>query len=137
MVVCILDFTEYTRTFDIDCDFVTYYGIISAIPHEWKHILRQVDDAVLSSVCLIDKVNKCANVSRLFYSAYLENVQSDFTKHIQKWNSDLNVNLDKADFKAEFVEISTASICTNIRAFQYKFIHRIVKTNTFAFAICN
>ena len=75
------------------------------------------------------------NVSRLFYSAYLENVQSDFTKHIPKWNSDLNVNLDKADFKAEFVKISTASICTNIRAFQYKFIHRIVKTNTFAFAI--
>ena len=45
-----LDFTEFKRKFDIDCDFVTYYGIISAIPHEWKHILRQVDDAVLSSL---------------------------------------------------------------------------------------
>ena len=52
-----------------------------------------------------------------------------------KWNSDLNLELQTTEFLEEFTKLYKATISTTLRSFQYRFLHRVVKTNTFAYKI--
>ena len=36
----IMSYAEFTQKFNIQVDFVTYYGVICAIPTEWKDLIK-------------------------------------------------------------------------------------------------
>ena len=38
-----LSFVEFKNKYDITCDYLSYYGLIQAIPKPWKNILRGQD----------------------------------------------------------------------------------------------
>ena len=58
------------------------------------------------------------------------------TKHLNKWESDLGMNLETLiQWQDRFKRIYKATLDTKIRTFQFKFIHRRIATNKFLYRI--
>jgi hypothetical protein len=53
-------FNEFVDTYNVNINFVEYYGIISAIPNNWKQIILD-ENIKLDRICnqRVDKKNKC------------------------------------------------------------------------------
>ena len=47
-----------------------------------------------------------------------------------KWNDDLNNAIDEDYWEICFIQIHKCTISAKLRAFQYRFIHRIIYTNS-------
>ena len=112
--------------------FMRYYAIVCAIKSKWKNIFSQgnlkypCDDHKLELFLLKKQPTK------LCYSMFVSHVCLNLinTKHLNKWESDLSMNLDTLiQWQDRFKRIYKATLDTKIRTFQFKFINRRIATN--------
>ena len=114
---------------NIKVNYVVYYGIIEAIPASWRLKLRNVNNL---QPMVHDKLHKITNTKGTISSWVYQNLISKFAKFPQntvtKWDNILETNFAEPDWKTVFSNIYHTTISTNLRAFQFKFLHRILAT---------
>ena len=112
---------------DIRCTYVEYYGLISAIPVLWKRLLTNGLPAMVKSP--VQVLLNSESISKSAYQLLMEKCVG-FPHHlIQKWSADLNQEITMDKLKNSFSSLYKITISCNLRAFQFKFLHRILPTN--------
>ena len=130
-----LSFDQFNEKYHVGCNILMYYGIISAIPKEWKNILHTPVNAYPISIYPMYKLLNFPCVTRTFYRHFVSAIPFDISNVLTKWSSDLNMQIDMDEFVSEFVKFSKATISTTLRSFKYRFLYRVLKTNTFAVTV--
>ena len=116
--------------------FTLYYGLIASIPNSWRisgcHFLS-VNDANKLSDCEtnLNNIRLCKKVSPLVYNSLLTSLCATPIV-IDKWSYCF---VTREDWPSIFKAWHSSVRESKIRAFQFKFLHRIVPTNNFLFKI--
>ena len=63
-------FNEFVDTYNVNINFVEYYGIISAIPNNWKQI-------ILDENIKVDKIKAENKPCKYFYKLFIQRVQQE------------------------------------------------------------
>ena len=61
---CFLSFQSFRQKFHLNCNFLQYYGILSAIPSSWKELLKLQTEELSSSTPTIESVT-CRTIYHL------------------------------------------------------------------------
>ena len=125
---------DFVNKYDLRCNLVSYYGLIAAIPNLWKRLLYDNHDLVIPNDTVINQpswhmINSTKKPSQIAYKILQKKVIT-FPKHLlEKWSRDLNKDISLDILKDAFSNIYTLTISSNVRAFQYKLLHRILPNN--------
>lgn len=111
-------------------DFVTYNGILKAIPGSWKQILMQNEPIPDSPEpwswrILATKIK----LSHFIYALLRENIEVSNTGIIAIWNNDLSFARDEGFYSSQFKSINKLTMCTKLRYFQYRLLCKSLYTN--------
>ena len=115
-------------------DFLKYHTLVRSIPISWKQRLKDenfIDNYEHNS--LLQQIQKLKRVNKFLYNKQLNNIRNSLiVKPHVKWETEMgNINwkiIHTLPFKS--------LIDTKIRAFQYKYLMRIVPNNQFLYK-CN
>jgi hypothetical protein len=122
----VLSYLEFKTKYGMPCNYLQYYGLVSAIPHEWKRAVLNVDEDGLDSV--LDRILKIKTVSQQYLKSVLTNnryIKPD--KSEEKWS--FLLSLEDVDWKNVYINNYFASIETKLRSFQYQILQRSIVTN--------
>ena len=118
-------------------NFMMYYTLISNIPSDIKKVVRENIENV--NIRLFDPQDSFVirimnnNCIKFIYSILLENVVHLPMEKIVKWEDILECDI--ADWSKYFIILNKCCNDTYLKNFQYKFLHRVVPTNSFLFKI--
>lgn len=112
-------------------DFVTYNGIIHAIPKKWKNKIRgEADPRDFDFRTPIVRLVEAAQPSSTFYR-WKRNQLDTLDSVYRVWAVDLN--MEPAELEQSWNRVCMAaiktSICPKLRFFQYRLTHRKLTTN--------
>ncbi len=84
----ILTLEQFNNQYGLHINFIQYYGVISAIPREWK-IIRAMRPDTDSKPCMLDKICKAEKASKLAYCHFI-NLTAQFPFMLtDKWVEEL------------------------------------------------
>ena len=115
-------------------DFLKYHTLIRSIPNSWK--LKLKDENIIDNPTnhsLLQQIQKLKSVNKFLYNKQLNSIRKSLIikPHI-KWETEVgNIN-----WKIVHTLPFQSLIDTKIRAFQYKYVMRIVPNNKFLYK-CN
>ena len=124
----ILDYQKFCENYDIETNFLEFYGVISAIPRHWrmnKRVMANSEDA--TKLCKYEKPTK------IIYQKLLEKERKMPENLTRKWSAELqtaNPNIDMPHLLKSFKMIYKCTESTKIRNFQYRLMHRILGINS-------
>lgn len=118
-------------------DFVTYNGIIKAIPQEWKDILAGRQDIQNQNLDIKETTEKASLLSCLEFKTKISpqvycSLSIDCTplqKYHDKWNLTLGAQLPFEEFEQAFINIKRLANNTKLQSFQYRFLCHGIVTN--------
>ena len=120
--------------FNLNTNFVQYYGVCKAIPRTWKTVINNTAPNrpynLASNKYFI--LNASHKPSKIFYWQYVKTRCKQPEKVKQKWK-DVFQDLEEQHFKKIFIMPYTCTIETKLRNFQLKFIHRILPNRNLLF----
>ena len=128
----VIDYTSFTSKFHINSNFpfTFYYGIISAIPNNWKTNLRPTNDPN-ENIKRLSHFTTSSRCTKVTYKYFIQNKALQPTA-ISRWDYDSTNDYRWSEiFTLPFVAVRDCKI----QYFQYRFIHRILGTNSFIFKI--
>ena len=117
-----LPFDSFRNKFNVKCNFLQYYNILSSIPQNWKKLLQESSkdpDTPLTSICSLS--------CKAIYSI-LRNLES-----LPPPTSEeklLASGVEKSDLNKVYLLPFKATKEIKLAMFQYKIIHRILPTNS-------
>lgn len=128
----LLSYISFTTKFNITCNFpfTLYFGIIKAIPSSWKtnvtHV-EKVNENIIRLICFTTSPRP----NKLLYN-YFRNGFVQRPTAIPKWEQICGrpVNWNRV-FLLPFQAVRD----TKIQYFQFRYIHRLVATNSFLYKI--
>ena len=94
-----LSYEQFVTKYEINTNFLTYHGIISAIPAKWKHILRlnlnEVDSSHENNAG-VEKLMKLKKVCKESYRKFLCHFidTKERMMGISKWEIELDCTID-------------------------------------------
>ncbi len=123
-----LSFVEFKNKYDIACDYLSYYGLIQAIPKPWKNILRgqnllKPKENNLAEICKNKKATKA------IYLNLINDVCEFPHNSVNKWEEELNKYLPMAQWQSLFQNIYITTRSAKLRYFQFQILHRTLVTN--------
>ena len=128
----LLNVNTFMAKYNLANEHLRFFGVISAIPHEWKNQLPDdpvPPDGIKSNK--IDKLQKNRKIEKKFFynllTSYLEEIPE---KSQLKWKSKL---VGEINFEEYYILIDSYLKDVTLRAFQFKLIHRILPTNKLLF----
>ena len=132
---CIMSFQQIRNKYDIPvADYLKYHTLISAIPRAWKIEITDMneipDDQPLR---LINRVILIQKTCKFFYNLLLQRTNFNI-KAQQKWQNIFSN--EQLSWKNIYLMSLKCTIDTKLRNLQYKFLMRIIPTNSFLFK-CN
>ena len=82
-------------TYDVNIDFVEYYGIISAIPNKWKQLILG-ETLKLDRICneLVEKIKAENKPCKYFYEFFIQRIKQENINCHEKWESDLKTSIE-------------------------------------------
>ena len=128
-----LSFQKFTEKYNIQTDFLRYYGIVNASHRYLRkcNVANQPHDnnkEFFKSFCSAKKI------CRFVYATLLKDIQTEPTKCKQKWTQDLIIHdVNATNINWNFVFSSSFKITkeTKLLNFQFKFLHKRIATNSF------
>ena len=127
-----LSYTEFVQKYDLRCNFLTYFQVVSAIP---RHLVERamsypVDRAgLLSSTMFHLSPETSINLTKMKNKDYyqlLVNKEKIEPKATSKWERDLQVG--QASLQPFFSRVRNVCRDNKLREFYFKLLHRIVVT---------
>ncbi len=125
----ILSFDHFCRKFNLNTNFMQYYGIISAIPRRWR---TDCPAGVGTKCGILEKINSAEKPSKIAYNLFLQQSTGtqSFSTLVEKCKEELNdQSIDSDTLENAFRKIYGATISTRIRSFQFRLNHRILGIN--------
>ena len=121
-----LSHTAFLQKYKINCNFLEYYSLISAIPNEWKYYIRQhrVENRT-SQEDMLYNLNKVFKVCKFIHRISVEKLFKAPTSQI-KWASILNVPVN---WNKLYMIPFKCCLSTKLRYFQFKLFNRILGVN--------
>ena len=110
-----------------ELDIMTYNGIISALPRDWKKKCKNTDEQNTNDYLYETLIADCHIVSKS-YDKLSENC-SRLAQKCEKWAKDLNTTLHYEDYMKCFRDIDRVTNVAKFRSFQYRLLHRSLITN--------
>ena len=119
---------EIERLFDIKVNFLTYAGLINAIPKTWKTIMKNLTltDTPRST---FNNVITAPSPSGWIYTNLVDNKVKFPEVARKKWSETLNTEISREEFLDYFITINKTTIYTKLRNFQFRLLHGILVTN--------
>ena len=127
-----LSYTEFVQKYDLRCNFLIYFQVVSAIP---RHLVERamsypVDRAgLLSSTMFHLSPETSINLTKMKNKDYyqlLVNKEKIEPKATSKWERDLQVG--QASLQPFFSRVRNVCRDNKLREFYFKLLHRIVVT---------
>ena len=127
----ILSFSELKAKFQLDEeDIFTFHKVKKSIPEEW--IRNMARNQISEEEKMIEKIQRVPKCTKYIYSLLLDNMTA-YIHSQRKWEEtleDVSIEWDTA-----YNLPRQCSSDTHILTFQFKFLHRIVPTNSFLLRI--
>jgi len=126
----LLTFQDLLLKFGDTCAEFKYNQIISAIPSNWKHLLRQVSPELRVCVPACRNINwlQFPNINKHLYSFFMSDARLwDISDRIQySWGEYLNTPIQ---WKIVYSLPYKVTIDSQLRMFQYKLLFKFLTTN--------
>ena len=120
---CFLPFLSLCNKYRLNCNFLQYHGLISAIPQSWKKLLHvNSDDSIATSPPPIGTITCKMLYNRLLT---LENLPPPTSE-----KKLLSYGIAKENLNKIYLLPFTATKEVKLAMFQYKIIHNILATNS-------
>ncbi|KAJ8023150.1 hypothetical protein HOLleu_38251 [Holothuria leucospilota] len=117
-----LSFVELCNNYGIkNYPFTRYYGLLSAIPREWKLKVFAEGPNLPNDNSRLHNIN-----SRLAYNRFIDKIVLP-PRSIEKWSASFNFNWE--DWQSIFCIPKSTLSETKLIYFQFKFLHRILALN--------
>ena len=129
------NFTELSNLYNLPQKYFLFYNsLVSSISQEWKSKLKLESTYTQTHKSLLQKYIKKKHINKYLYDKLLLSDEHMDIKHQNKWSNEF----EEEDLKCKDIYLIPirATIDTKLREFQYKFITRIIPTNTFLYK-CN
>ena len=123
----ILNFPQFRRDFHhIETTFLTYYGLLSAIPNSWRANKRVMIDenSTLMQVCKMEKPSKG------IYTNLTKELYEKPEKSLRKWKEELQLEEETDNIILRFKHLYSATTATKTREFQFRLLHRCLGINS-------
>lgn len=126
-----LTHAAFTVKYDLTCNFLEYYGLISAIQS-----IKGIPEKVATQAKTLGQLLKSNEFSKTIYKLIVQKKTSIPRKSEQKWEracleqENININWEKT-YSLAF----HATKSSKLRTFQFKLLHRRIATNDFLFKI--
>ena len=127
-----MSYASFISKYSISTDFVTYFGIINAIPKEWKDFIRACNHISNVDICERNVVDIGKGKSQDFYSILLKRKFVRPTAEIKFEQLDY-LRDTEINWKQVWHLPYKVTIEEKLRVFQFKILHRIIATNLFLF----
>ena len=107
--------------------FIDINNVYNAIPKEWKRYLTGAAGNKLhkSGIELVGDTIKC---SAIVYKHLIDQLQDKGTAKT-KWEKELNFEINDNKWSKKFNDTKKLTLCTKLRFFQYRLLHRYLTTN--------
>ena len=123
-------YNEFKQFYDIQINFVDFYGFFHCIPREWKlnYINKLKPEAIHQSV-----LRNLLNMKKVCRSVYTGlNQKSIFRRsHTEKWNDIIGEDLDQNTWSNYYCQNFICTIESQMRSFQYSILLRNIPTNKY------
>ena len=117
-----LPFNSFCNKFNVKCNFLQYYSILSSIPQNWKKILQEGSKDPVTPPTSI-----CSLSCKTVYSTLLNLEDLPPATSEKKL---LASGVEKSDLTKIYLLPFKATREIKLTMFQYKIIHRILPTNS-------
>lgn len=124
-----LSLENFQDKFNVHTNFLTYNGLISAIPKHWKELIKNVPREEISD-CNIEKLRKAQKVSKLFYPIFLSSVAETPVNVKHKWEERMSIDIVENEWEQYFMIPHNVTMNTKLISFQFQILHRILCTNS-------
>ena len=126
------NFNDIVNLYDMPNKYFLFYNtLVASIPKEWKTKLKTEKINIQRSETLLLQSIKKKHLNKYLYVKQFQNEPKINLRQEEKWAIIFNdIHLD---WKNIYLTPIQATIDTKLRDFQYKFIMRIIPTNTFLF----
>ena len=125
-------FKDFLELYDLpNQSFLFYTSLISSIPREWKTKLKTESINFQMKDTLLTKILKSKQTNKFLYNYQLQKDNKTPIKAEQKWKTIFNNS--ELNWKSIYMLPFKTIIDTKLREFQYKYIMRIIPTNTYLF----
>ena len=124
-------FEEFQVKYNIRLNFVEYYGILSAIPLDWRQKITEVEKLDVIENKFVEKIKKEPKLCRYFQKIFVEDKKELPLNSQNKWEKELNVHVETWNIVYRWPFIVTKD--TKLQNFQYKLVHRILSCNAFLY----
>ena len=122
-----LSHEEFENRFDINIPFTKFWGIIKAIPNNWKQAIKREEQGE-NYVNKYEEDSKQNKAVKMLYGRFNKNY--DLCQDSWwKWKTKINLVADYEEFVRSIINISKITICTKLRSFQFKVLHSGLVTN--------
>ena len=127
------NFNELLSLYDLPKKYFLFYNsLISSISKEWKSKLKVENEYNYQrKETLLHKTLNKRHVNKFLYQQQLQKEEIADIKHESKWTNIFEEN--NLNWKDIYITPIKPTIDTKLRDFQYKFITRILPTNTFLY----
>ena len=122
---------ELERGFNLKGTVMMHNGILSAIPKIWKNTIK--NNFIKKDVNIkgtLEKIIGMKKVCKESYGVLMQSLSQQPKNVFIKWKNDVGEDIDVNE---SFENIYTATISSELRNFQFKFIHRLLATNNALF----
>lgn len=127
-------FENIKYLYDINTnDYLTYFQLLSCIPHEIKNKMNLETPENTTANTLKHKImSSKTKPNKLLYSIQQK---GEMNQHLQeKWIKHLHLNsINDIPWKSVYTKYIASTNDISLRSFQYKYINRIIPTNTFLY----
>ena len=124
-----LTFNDFWRKFAIKTNFLTYYGLLNAIPQKWIRLLKESNPNTPTNSEYVGKIPlsklSCKSASRFLISQKFEPPTAERRM--------LQANLDKQAISTIYNIPFKVTKDIRLAIFQFKMVHHILRTNATLF----
>ena len=127
-----LSLYDFKELFGIQTNFVTYYGLLSAIKTLKKSKKDHLKDSENENVgSFLDNFIGAKQPNRMAYEKLVVSKQKTPQKSQSKWAADCNLRQDEINWKITYKYPFQCTKISVLTAFQFKLLHRRLATNDF------
>ena len=122
-----LTHSEFKNKYEIKCNFLEFFSIISAIPPQWKRVLRnpQTQNKNYQEELIFD-TKKASKVCRFIHRKCVDKLLQ-VPKAQEKWNQILSDPV--TNWTQIYIIPVKSTLSTKLRYFQFKILHNIIGVN--------
>ena len=127
-----LTLVQFEEKHNVHINMLDYYGIITAIPRQWRKKIREQGDTIEVNYTpnnALIALHQKHHVCKLIYSKFIENIHAaSIPTGYRKWEAYLTEDLTLADWEQSFTRMYMHMKCSKYLAMQFKILHFILVT---------